>query len=189
LSEDPWECLACGSLRPNRSGVCPTCGLKSGTVPSNVFKPIQALPVPPAGKNATSDTLSLKPWSDPSSDDKKYTNYLDRAINEQFRVTQDGRRLFFPSKSYWRTKSYQGYVVSSDNECVRLRKRQRHWLTVAVLPASVASILIANRAYDSTGSLCMGFIMWLVSFAPFWVSHILWLRSECRGLAKTEEKY
>jgi len=46
VNEVSWECLACGAIRLDRSGACPTCGLKAGMVPSNVVKPIKTQPVP-----------------------------------------------------------------------------------------------------------------------------------------------
>ncbi len=36
---DSWECLACGAMRPNASGTCPTCGMDAATVPGNLYHP------------------------------------------------------------------------------------------------------------------------------------------------------
>ncbi|MEW6113145.1 MAG: hypothetical protein AB1664_13530 [Thermodesulfobacteriota bacterium] len=115
--------------------------------------------------------------------------YIGRAIDEQFKTTEDGRKLFFPWKWFWPWKSYRGYILCSDKEYERLRRGESLWLKVGQPSALLAAFLIHNVTESATGSFWMGFVMFFVSFIPFAVSHLLWLHTQCRGMKVTKEKY
>ncbi len=116
-------------------------------------------------------------------------NYANQCLDRQFKTAEDGRKLFFPWKSYWLGRSY-GYVVPSDKEYYRLYKKQRRWLTA---PSPVVAILICGLISTSiaaaTDSNWAGPVGLLILLAVFIVSHILWQYSQCVHRKKTDKKY
>ncbi len=187
-TEGSWECIVCGAARPNRSGVCPTCGLKSGTVPSHVFKGIEAVSYPTLVAQGAAEKLRSSFPSGSTARPKGPMNSVDRIIDAQFKTAEDGRKLFFPWKAYLSRKSY-GYVVLSENKYARLHRDERRWLTEWTSAACIASFLIGACAEVATGSQGIGHIMFLLPLVSSGVAHILWLRSQCRHLEKTDDKY
>ncbi len=122
------------------------------------------------------------------SERTSHKDYKDRAVDEEFKTTEDGGKLFFPWKCYRPWKNYRGYIVPSDKEYERLHRGQSRWLKVVLPVAIFNGFLIFNRTHDITGSawIAVG-TMLLSAHIPFVVSYFLWLRTQCRGLKQTAE--
>jgi len=54
-------------------------------------------------------------------------DYIDRAIGGQLYTSEEGRKLFFPWKSFW-DSSHTGYIVPSAKEYARIRRGMSLWL-------------------------------------------------------------
>lgn len=112
-----------------------------------------------------------------------HSNFLDRLLDQRFTTTEDGRDLFFP----WGWMG-GGYVIPSNREYQKLRRRMALCLKLGVPILMVAILSIVHYAEYVTGSLWMGAVMGL-SFGIFAEGcYQLWLSYQYRSLKRTQQK-
>ncbi len=111
-----------------------------------------------------------------------HDNNTERRINVPFKITKDGRKLFFPYGSLGR-----GYLIPSDQEYQRLRRGQRLWLKIGV-PLTVPVGIVAHHFTEFlTGSFRIGLIMLVVFSLLFCVPFAVWNWKQYRNMEQTDD--
>jgi len=96
--------------------------------------------------------------------------YFDALASGTFKLTEDGRRVFFP----WGIMS-RGYAIPSESEFERLRRRVKAYHIVSLLLTILAITVVGPF---SAIALAPVLILW----------YAVWARSEYRRLAQTREQ-
>lgn len=96
--------------------------------------------------------------------------YFDALTSSSFKITQDGRRLFFP----WGTLS-SGYAVPSEENFERLRRSVKAYMVISL---SLISLAVTWQGFLG-GAVILPFLV---------VPYIIWARYRCRRLKETDEK-
>jgi hypothetical protein len=98
--------------------------------------------------------------------------YFDGLTAGQFKIAQDGRRLFFP-RGFWG----RGYVVASDSEFQRLRRQMKIYQAVALVLIVAA---VGPQQYNPY--LAVAVALLLIAF------YLVWSRSLVRRLQPAEDR-
>jgi hypothetical protein len=114
-------------------------------------------------------------------------DYIDRAIDGQLYTSEEGRKLFFPWKSFW-DSSHRGYIVPSAKEYARIRRGMSLWLRLGGPIMVLSAVLIGKYTWLATGSRWLPALMAFITCIPFTLAFFLWLRAKCRGLKETDER-
>ncbi|MBI4965536.1 MAG: hypothetical protein HY913_19825 [Desulfomonile tiedjei] len=115
-------------------------------------------------------------------------DYIDRAIDGQLYASEEGRKLFFPWKSFW-DSSHRGYIVPSAKEYARIRRGMSLWLRLGIPVMAFTAFSVAKYTWLTTGSRWLPALMALITCVPFTLAFSLWLRAKCRGLIEIDERY
>jgi hypothetical protein len=98
--------------------------------------------------------------------------YFDGLTEGQFKIAEDGRRLFFP-RGFWG----RGYVVESESEFQRLRRQMKIYQAVALVLVIAA---VVPRQYNPY--LVIAVALLLIVF------HLVWSRSLVARLQPVEDR-
>ena len=96
--------------------------------------------------------------------------YFDALTSSSFKITPDGRRLFFP----WGTLG-RGYAIPSEKDFERLRRHVKAYMVIS-LPLIILAVI------------WQGFLGGAVILLPLMVPYGVWARYQCRRLQGTDEK-
>jgi hypothetical protein len=110
--------------------------------------------------------------------------FVDSASAEIVYTTEDGRKLFFP----WRTffpSSHSGYVVSSQAEYKSIRRGAAICTVLILMVTLFGGRLCSIFARALTGSESVGALTYFATILAVVIPSGLWLRTKCRGLKKT----
>ena len=98
--------------------------------------------------------------------------YFDGLTEGQFKIAEDGRRLFFP-RGFWG----RGYVVNSESEFQRLRRRMKIYQAVALVLIIAA---VVPRQYNPY--LVIAVALLVIVF------YLVWSRSLVARLQPAEDR-
>jgi len=96
--------------------------------------------------------------------------HFDALASSSFKTNEDGQRFFFP----WGTLGH-GYAIPSEAEFERLRRGVKAYMVIS-LPLIIAFVT------------WKGFLGGAAILPLLIVPYVVWLRSQCRRLQRTEEK-
>jgi hypothetical protein len=119
----------------------------------------------------TGRALTDGPVQSPSLTEESM-GYFDGLIAGQFKIAEDGRRLFFP-RGFWG----RGYVVDSDSEFRRLRRQMMIYQAVALVLVIAAAM---PRQYNPYLAIAVALL--LIVF------YLVWSRSLVAGLQPTGDR-